>query len=60
MGDGGPEASGDGRGEEGVQCAAVAGRDDDEAELDCGGIADARLDACVEFGVQATAEQDVI
>ena len=59
MDGGGSEASAEGRGEEGAYCAAVAGGDDDDAEMDRGGIADGRLDARVEFAVQAAAEAEV-
>src|SRR5207302_4039038 len=43
-----PEASAQGRREQGAHCAAVAGGDDDDAEMDRGGVADGCLDARVE------------
>src|SRR5205823_10258768 len=46
----GPEASTEGRREEGAYCAAVAGGDDNDAEMDRGGVADGCLDARVWSG----------
>jgi hypothetical protein len=56
---GGSEASAEGRREEGASCAAVAGGDDDDAEMDRGGVTHGCLNAPVEFAVQAVAETEV-
>jgi len=55
--DGGrPKGSAERRRKEGAHHAAVAGGDDNDAELDRGGVADGELDTRVEFTVQAAAE----
>jgi len=56
---GGSEAAAEGRHEEGAYCAAVAGGDDDDAEMDREGVADEGLDARVGFAVQAAAKAEV-
>ena len=38
---------------------AVAAGDDDDAQMDRGGVADGSLDARIEFAIQATAEAEV-
>jgi len=54
---GGPEGSAERRRKEGAPCAAVAGGDDGDAEMDRGRIADGDLDTRVEFTVEASAEE---
>ena len=46
-------------GEEGTYCATVAGADEEDAEMDRGGVAGECLDARVEFAFQAAAEAEV-
>jgi len=54
---GGPEGSAKRRCKEGAHCAAAADGDDDDAEIDRGGVADGDLDTRVEFAIQAAAEK---